>query len=193
MANQAERRAATRAKLIDAARDHFVRAGFEAAHTTQILADAGVSRGAMYHHFPSKKALFEAVFVAVSDAAIATARQSAPDGAAPLAALMATCLGWLRAADAPDVRAILLDQGPQVLGWSRARALEEKASLSLMVKGLERAQAAGEICVASLTLTARVVNAAMAELALARSHGDPAISVADQDAALRQLLDGLKP
>lgn len=193
MANQAERRASTRAKLIEAATWHFVQHGFEAAHTNEILAQAGVSRGAMYHHFPSKKALFEAVFVSVSEGAITTARLATPDDASPLAALTATCLGWLRAADDRIVRTIVLDQGPQVLGWARARALEEASSLSLMVKGLHRAQAAGEISVASVELTARLLNAVCAELALAASADQPPLSSEEQGAALTQIIDALRP
>ena len=69
MATQAERRAATRGRLLAVARELFARQGYEATATAQILSEAGVSRGAMYHHFPSKRDVFEAVFVDVSDEA----------------------------------------------------------------------------------------------------------------------------
>ena len=70
MATQAERREATRGRLIEAAHRLFVSAGYEETSTEAILAEAEVSRGALYHHFPTKQVLFEAVFENVSAAAI---------------------------------------------------------------------------------------------------------------------------
>ena len=95
MATQTERREATRDALVKAGRAHFARAGYEATHTNEILAAAGVSRGAMYHHFPSKQALFEAVFVAESKAAIAGASAAASHTGSPLENLLSACLAWL--------------------------------------------------------------------------------------------------
>ena len=192
MANQADRRAATRAKLIHAAIHHFAEHGFEDTHTSAILEDAGVSRGAMYHHFPSKQALFEAVFLHVSETAIAAANEAGAGKASPLQALLAGCHGWLKAAEDKVVASILLEQGPQVLGWARARELEEASSLGLVKRGLFRAQHAGEIDAASIELTARLLNAALAEIALARLHLNPPPSQADQTAMLKQVFRGIK-
>lgn len=192
MTNQAQRRAATRSKLIAAARKHFARSGYDAARTEDILADAGVSRGALYHHFPGKRDLFEAVFLAESEATIEAAARSAGSGGSPLEDLIEGCLAWMRAARRPEAAAILLDQGPQVLGWTRARQLEEQSSLGLMKRGLERAMHAGETAPASLDLTARLINAALAELALASAQADPPPTIAEQEATLRQLIEGLR-
>jgi len=192
MTTQAERRAATREKLITAAREHFARNGFEDTHTGDILKQAGVSRGAMYHHFPSKRDVFEAVFQAVSDETIARSLKKGGRTQSPLEDLISTCLAWLQAARRPDVASILLDQGPQVLGWVRARDLEAEASLSLMTRALERAVDAGEVEVASVDLTARLLNALMAETALAALHRQPPISAAKQEAVIRQFIEGLR-
>jgi len=174
MATQAERRETTRARLVDAAFRLFVRSGYEATSTQEILARAAVSRGALYHHFPTKQDLFEAVFEAVSAGAIERAgERSARARAAtdsPLEQLTAGCLAWLREAREPTVGAILLDQGPKVLGWLRAREIENRHSLAVMKAALEKAAAAGEIAPVSIDLTAGILNAALAEAALASLH-----------------------
>ena len=68
MARQAERSAATRARVLDAAERLFAEQGYEATSTDEILEASGISRGALYHHFATKQAVFEAVFERVSDA-----------------------------------------------------------------------------------------------------------------------------
>lgn len=191
MTTQAERRAATRGKLIAAAREHFVRDGYEGTHTDEILRQAGVSRGAMYHHFSSKQDLFEAVFVDISNETIERAARQVARSQSPLEDLISASLAWLRAARRPDVAAILLDQGPQVLGWKRARDLEAEKSLALMKRGLERAIEAGEVQVPSVEFAARLINAVMAEAALAALHREPAISAAKLEGTIRQLIEAL--
>ncbi len=193
MATQAERRAATRGRLLDEAEALFVRDGYEGTPTERVLERAGVSRGALYHHFDSKRELFEAVFVRVSERAIARAVASGRPGDSPREDLVRACLAWLREVRRPEVAAILIDQGPQVLGWKRARDLEAETSLGAMTAGLERASAAGEIRVPSLPLAARLLNAVLAEAALASLHGEPRTSQATREAAIRQLIEGLAP
>lgn len=192
MATNEERRAATRAKLIKAARENFARSGFDGTHTGDILDQAGMSRGALYHHFKSKRDLFEAVYISVSSEAIDHAAKSGVSGESPLENLISACLGWLRVVRRPEVASILLDQGPQVLGWKKARLLEAESSLGLMMASLEQAVEAGQLDVLSVELTARLINALLAEAALASLHSEPAISAAKQEAAVRQLIEGLQ-
>jgi len=188
MATQAERRAATRARLLDAAEALFVDRGYEGTSTEQILAAAGVSRGGLYHHFANKRELFEAVFRRVSDAALARAARGV-DASSPLEGLIAACLAWLREARRPEVAAILIDQGPAVLGWKRVRDLE--AHLGLMTRGLARAVAAGELSVPSLPLAARLLNAVLAEAALSALH--EGADTTETEASIRQWIGGLAP
>lgn len=192
MATQEERRKATRSKLITAARDCFFREGYEGTHTGDIIDQAGISRGAMYHHFPSKKDVFEAVFVTVSDEAIKLAAKQGSQGKSPLDDLLAACLTWLQAVRKPDVAVILLEQGPQVLGWKRARELEANSSLTLMKQSLKRAIDAGEASVPSIELTARLINAVLGEAALTALYREPRVSVAKQEASIRQFINALR-
>jgi len=192
MATQAERRAATRAKLISAARELFARDGYAETHTNDILEYTGLSRGALYHHFANKQELFEAVFVAITDEVIDYAVKHGKRTGSSLESLISACIAWLRAVRKPEAAAILLNQAPQVLGWKCARDLEANSSLLLMTKSLDHAIATGEVQVPSVELAARIINAMLAEAALAVLYGDPATSIAKQEAAIRQFLEGLR-
>ncbi len=191
MATQAERRHSTRARLIQAARDLFSDQGYESTPTEQIIAAAGVSRGAMYHHFGAKRDLFEAVFLNVSEETIARAIKNSEHGVSPLEDMIQGCFAWLREVRRPKIAAILLDQGPQVLGWERARDVEAETSLALMTMSLKRAEQTGDITVPSIDLTARIINAALAEVALAALHNAPRVSRETQEATIRQFVLGM--
>jgi AcrR family transcriptional regulator len=191
MATQRERRETTRSRLIESAFQHFAERGFEATHTEAILEAAGVSRGALYHHFESKQVLFAAVFEHVSSLTIDRALHRGVSGQTPLEALVLGCLAWLREARRPEVASILLDQGPQVLGWVRAREIENRYSLGVMKRSVQAAVDAGELHVASVELTAGVLNAALAELALATLHARGKTKAALVEQTARELVSGL--
>ena len=120
---------ATRGQLIAIATRMFAERGYEDTSIEAVLREAGVSRGSLYHHFPGKEALFEAVAedveTSVGEQTLAAARGS--DG--PVAALRAGSLAWIRLAGDPVVRRILLIDAPSVLGWERWRAMEEHHAL----------------------------------------------------------------
>ncbi len=168
MATQEERRTATRGAILAAARGLFATNGYDATSVGDILLAAGVSRGAMYHHFPSKEDVFAAVFMQTSADAIRRAAARIPASASARDALLAGCLGWLDAVDDPSIRQILLVDGPVALGWERARVLEEATSLGVMRSAIARAVKAGELDVASVDLAARLINAVLTEAALNR-------------------------
>jgi AcrR family transcriptional regulator len=191
MATQSERRAATRTSLISSSEKLFVNQGFEGTSTEEILAAAGVSRGAMYYHFPTKRDVFEAVFVATSDGAIRRSGRAAKKSDSPLEALINSCLAWLKEVRKPQIATILIDQAPQVLGWERARDLEAATSLGLMSAGLKAASEAGEIEVPSIEIAARFLNAVLAEAALVALHSGKRVSQKDLEASIRQLITGL--
>ncbi|MEM7358424.1 MAG: TetR/AcrR family transcriptional regulator [Pseudomonadota bacterium] len=192
MATQAERRAATRAKLISTSREHFARNGFDDTHTNDILDDIGLSRGALYHHFGSKQELFEAVFLAASVESVDYAISKGADGENALESLISSCMAWLRVVRQPEVASILIDQGPRVLGWKRARELEGKTSFKPMRQALERAVAEDWIQVQSVELAARFINAMLTEAAMAGLHSSSRTSIAKIETLLRQFIQGLR-
>ena len=192
MATNEQRREATRANIISAARECFTKDGYENTHTDNILERAGVSRGAMYHHFPSKRDVFEAVYSSLVEESIAHAVQVGADSDSPLQELITSCHAWLRFVRKAEVATILIEQGPQVLGWKRARDIEAKSSLAPMQTSIERACSAGELDVPSVAVTALLINALLAELALISVYRKPKVSVAAQEASIRQFIAGLK-
>jgi AcrR family transcriptional regulator len=192
MPTQPERREATRKAIVEAARDLFAERGFEQTSIADILELAGISRGALYHHFEAKGDVFAAVFVQTSSAAIRNAARQIPADAAPIDALLAGCLGWLDAVKDPAIHRILFVDGPNALGWERTRDLEEATSLGVMRAALLRAVEAEEIQVPSVDLAARLLNGLLAEAALTL-HGASAARRRDARSLVVAMVKGLQP
>lgn len=178
---QSQRRLETRARLIAAARTVFVRDGFESASTDAILSEASVSKGALYHHFESKLDLFAAVFEAVSREAIERPRPR--NRGTPESRFADACFQWLKAIESPDIRAILIDLGPRVLGFARAREIEDANSLDAMRAA---AYAIGAPRSKSTDVSIRLLNAGLGELALMRARDG-----APSDREARRLIGAL--
>ena len=132
-----ERSATTRAALIRHGRALFVAHGYAGTSTPQVAEAAGVSRGALYHQFEDKQALFRAVLeaesIAVADAIEADAAQ-AGEG---LAGLIAGAKAYMRAMRTPGRTRLLLVEGPSVLGVAEMKALDEATSGRTLREGLE--------------------------------------------------------
>lgn len=166
MATNEERRETTRAALLSAARRLFLARGYAETSTAQILAEAGVSKGALYHHFRAKEDLMRAIFAEESARAIDCARRAAGADPSPLARLRAASLAWMAEIREPEAARILMELGPQALGWRQAKAIEEANSLAALRAGLAEAERAGEIGPSATEITARLLNALLAEAAL---------------------------
>lgn len=191
---QAERSAATSGALVDAARRLWSARGYAAVGTPEIAAAAGVTRGAMYHQFADKAALFLAVAEAVE--ADVTARLGdyvAASGARdPLAALHAAADGWLAACEEPEVRQVLLLDGPVVLGWDGFRDVALRHGLGLTEAMLRAAIDAGQIPEQPTRPLAHVIIGALDEAAMyvATAEDRPA-ALDDVARVLHALLDGM--
>lgn len=132
---QAERLAATRAALLKAARTIFAEQGYESAATEEIVRRAKVTRGALYHHFEDKRALFDAV---ASDVAreIADRIDAATPMDDPLQALIVGTGAFLDACLDPAVRRIYLIDAPAVLGWHRWREIDAPHGVRSLREGV---------------------------------------------------------
>ncbi|MDJ0786418.1 MAG: helix-turn-helix domain-containing protein [Myxococcota bacterium] len=196
MATQAERREQTREQLLRAASRLFGRNGIPETTTQAVLEEAGLSRGALYHHFDSREELVAAVYERESAAAIerALSRASGPDGS--LESLLSACLAWLDEVAKPRVARILLEGGPSELGFLRCREIEARHSLGRMAASLDAAARAGEIELVEKSLVARMLNALLTEAALAIAEApsprEARRARADAESALRQLVSGLR-
>jgi AcrR family transcriptional regulator len=169
---QADRRAATRGALLAAARELFAERGFAGAGREEIVERAGVTRGALYHHFASKEALFQAVFEQVEDQLTAEVAAAAlAGGPDPMAQLRAGALAFLDAAGRPDVRRIVLLDAPSVLPVPVRRQLSERHGLGLVRESLRAVMAAGLIAEQPLEPLAHVLLAALHEAATLVADG----------------------
>ena len=184
----AERTARTRAELIAVARGLFVERGYGGTGTPEIAARAGVTRGALYHHFADKQALMAAV-VEAENAAVGAAIEAAPGASGQgLAALRAGAAAYLAAMAVPGRAVLLLVEGPAVLGPAAARESDARHARAQLREGLAAAMAAGEVAALPLDALAEVLGAAFDGAALALMQGRPAEEVA---AAVIALIDGL--
>ncbi|MBF6207447.1 helix-turn-helix transcriptional regulator [Streptomyces gardneri] len=196
-----ERRAAqaeaTRAAIVDAARRLFVAKGYHRTATEEVVVEAGVgTRGALYHHFADKRALFEAVFIDVEEELVAHAGAGAgarPAGSA-LNRLRQALIGFLDASLTPSVQQILLIDGPAVLGWEKWRELEGHYGLGAIRGMLENAVAEGHLAADQpIDALAHVLLAATDEAALFIANAPDPYAARDQGVqVLNTLLDGLR-
>jgi AcrR family transcriptional regulator len=187
-----ERGRATRERLIDAGRELFGERGYEATSIEAILEAAGVRRGALYHHFDTKAALYDAVLDRVVAEIAADAAAAARAVQDPVASLREGCATWLRAARDPRVQRIALIDPPSVVGWTRWRELDEMYILGGLKRNLELIAADGRLPPGDVTLLAHMVLAAVNEAALLVARADkPRKALAEGQAAVDTLLERL--
>jgi AcrR family transcriptional regulator len=180
---QAERTAATRAQLMGAARKLFADKGFADVSTQAIVAAAGVTRGALYHQFDDKAALFAAVYEEVERDLVADVAEgiAAAQPGDPLEAMRAGARLFLDRCAAPDVQQIVLIDAPAVLGWDGWRAVGVKYGLGVIEAMLAHAIAEGAIPEQPVRPTAHVLLGALDEAALYVSRA------ADRDQARKEM------
>lgn len=158
--------AATTAKLLELAREILKAQGYAGLALEDLAARAGVTRGAIYHHFGSKQGLFEAVLAAAHAETAGAVETAAMAHADPWDQLVAGCHAFITVASAPDVRRILLIDGPAVLGWQRWRELDAESSGQLLDEVLAELADAGMIERAITGAAAALLSGAMNEAAL---------------------------
>jgi AcrR family transcriptional regulator len=189
---KADRGETTRNHIIAVATALFTAHGYEGTSIETVLRETKLSRGALYHHFASKDALFVAVLEAV-EAEIAEATVKGSRGSAtPEAALRAGCGVFLELAQTAKVRQILLRDAPGVIGWQKWRELDARYGFGLLRAALERAAAAGNVRKELVEPFAHMLLAALIEVALmtARPDAKPA-AIRSARAALSELIDRL--
>jgi AcrR family transcriptional regulator len=144
--SQAERTQATRARLLEAARKLFAERGYAGVGTEEIVRSAGLTRGALYHHFAGKRELFEAVYEELERGLVEQLAQSAAAASEdPLEVLRAGTAAFLQACEDPAVQRIALLDAPSVLGWERWREIGMKYVFGLVQAALQEAVDRGEI------------------------------------------------
>ena len=175
---QRDRTAATTTKLIAAARNLFATHGYAATLLDDVVRDAGVTTGALYHHFPNKLELFAAVYeqeqqrLAELSIAAHRARQDDQDG------LEAGSRAFLEASRDPGVQRITLLDAPSVLGWERLRAIEDRYTIAILRVALAQAVATGLFDDRPIEPLVQMLNGALCEasLLIARSENQQEVT-----------------
>ena len=191
---QADRSATTRDALIAAARRLFAAQGFADVPTDAIVAAAGVTRGALYHQFADKTALFDAVMdVVEADIAGRLADEVAAAGISdPIEALRYAVRLWLEICVEPEIHRIALIDGPSVLGWAHWREVCQRHVFGLVQALLENGIELGRIRAQPVSPLAHVLMGASDEAALyvaeAPDHGQARAEMID---VLDQLIAGV--
>ena len=187
---QGERTAQTRAALIAVARRLFGAEGFAAVGAERVALEAGMTRGALYHHFTDKADLFAAVLDQVeAEIALRVADSVAGfDPADTAGMLLAGADAWLDASTEPDLQRIVLLDGPSVLGWDRWREICLRHTVGLIAALLQDGIDRGSLPPQPVQALTHVLVGAVDEAALYLAKaGDGAAARADMDLVLRRL------
>jgi AcrR family transcriptional regulator len=191
---QEERSAATRDALISAARRLWGLRGYAEVGTPEIAEVAGVTRGAMYHQFADKAALFRDVVEAVEkDVMARMATLVASSGATtPADAIRAAVDAWLEVSGDPEVRQLVLLDAPAVLGWAAFRDVAQRYSLGMTEQLLTEAIRAGQLVRQPVRPLAHVLIGALDEAAMAiATADDPKRARRETRQVLQRLVDGM--
>ncbi|WP_417579851.1 TetR/AcrR family transcriptional regulator [Pelagibacterium sp.] len=185
-----DRSEATRSALIDAGRMLFVESPYGEISTPEIASKAGVTRGALYHHFADKRELFAAVVNSEATAVAHDIVQSAPAGTSAMEALMAGGQAYLDAMAVPGRTRLLLLDGPAVLGHAEAKAIDMCHSAATLREGLANAIKAGAIRALALEPLTAMISAAFDAASLdIEAGGDRA----EWENCLQAMIKGLAP
>jgi AcrR family transcriptional regulator len=191
---QADRSAATREALVAAARRLFAAQGFAEVSTDAIAAEAGVTRGALYHQFADKIALFDAVLDTVEAEIAARLADEAAAAAVsdPVEGMRQAVRAWLEICVEPETRRIALIDGPSVLGWARWREVCQRHVFGLVQAVLTQGMDMGRIHPQPVRPLAHVLMGASDEAALyVAEAADRTQARAEMTEVLNKLIDGI--
>jgi AcrR family transcriptional regulator len=191
---QEERSAATRDALISAARRLWGQRGYAEVGTPEIVTAAGVTRGAMYHQFADKAALFsEVVEVVEQDVMTRMATIVASSGGtSPADAIRAAVDAWLEVSGDPEVRQLILLDAPSVLGWAGFRDVAQRYSLGMTEQLLGEAIKAGQLARQPVRSLAHVLIGALDEAAMViATADDPKRARRETAQVLHRLIDAM--
>lgn len=191
---QAERSESTRAEILKVARDLFASDGFNDTPLDLVAERAGVTKGALYHHFKNKRDLFQAVFESLEEElctrVIIAAGEAGPDA---IASMRAGVEEFMQTALDPAIRRIVLIEGPTVLGWEKWKEIDERYGFALVKGSLEAAMAAGALEERPVDPLARLFLAALSEAALQAARADDVeAALGEMTATVMTIIDGLR-
>jgi AcrR family transcriptional regulator len=184
--------AQTRAALVAAARRLFGRDGFAATSVDEIAREARLTTGALYHHFPNKTALFEAVFESVHADLLEASLQASIGAADEVELLTRGFDAFFDAVLEPDVQRIIILDAPAVLGLARFTELDEQYAFAAITAALQAATLSGRLRVEDPETLARLLLGSMTRGAMLIANSSTPRSTRDAVArTLRAVLEGM--
>jgi AcrR family transcriptional regulator len=187
-----EQAEATRARLLKIANHLFGTKGYEDTSIDEVLERAGVSKGALYHHFPSKEALFEAVFIEGERDCMKQVAAAAMIETDHVEQLRAGCQKWLDLVMDRQLRRIAVIDGPAVLGWQRWREIDEQFAFGLTKKSLQMAMEAGRIREQNVDMLAHMTLGMLGEAAMLIARAPDPQAARDQARdVINRMIDAL--
>lgn len=193
MAKQAERRAATTEAILKAGRRLFGERGFAATTIDDIAEAAQVAKGAVYHHFATKEAVFEAVFDLVSRDLVADIDRAVRAEKDVLAAMVAGTQHYFTACAKGPTCQIILRDGPAVLGWERWREIDAQHFGGKFPRALTAAMDTGLIARQPIEPLARLLLGAVTEAAVAcAGRSDVLKAGSEYSRAFKSLIEALR-
>jgi AcrR family transcriptional regulator len=191
--SRAQQAADTRAQLIQAGRALFAERGYAGVGTEEIVARAGVTRGALYHHFEDKKDLFRAVHEQLERDLATSIGEQIAGVEDPWEALVRGVRGFLNASTDPALMRIALVDAPVVLGWQEWREIDARHSLGLVSLGLQNAMDRGLLRRQQVRPLAHLLLGSITEAAMMIAHApDHEAARREVEGPLLALLEGLK-
>ncbi|WP_216894485.1 TetR/AcrR family transcriptional regulator [Nocardia alni] len=193
--SQEDRSRATRTALEQVGRRLFAERGYAGVSAEEIVAEAGVTRGALHHHYGDKRGLFVAVveqLEADNTAEITQAVAALPDPTDILAAMAAGLRTFLDISARPETVRIVMADAPAVLGWEGWREMEGRHGLGLITTVFESAAAAGVTVEAPVRVLSHLILSAVTEAGMLVAHAeDPDAMRAEAEQCLLLMVGGL--
>ncbi|TQM26458.1 TetR/AcrR family transcriptional regulator [Nocardia bhagyanarayanae] len=182
----------TRRTLLETAARLFAEREYADLSAEELVRAAGLTRGALYHHFDGKKGLFEAVVDELEARAAQRIRAAIDSAKDPFERVDRSLEAFLDVCAEPDYRHIVLLQGPIALGWRRWREVDQRHLSSLVLEGARNLLDAGLIQPHPPELLASAIYGALTEMSLTIAESDDTEKGRAEAAALaRALLSGL--
>ena len=189
MTRRAAQGRATREQLIEVATRLFAERGYEDTSIEAVLSAAGVSRGALYHHFAGKDALFEAVVESLDERISADMTAAITSVRDPVEVLHAGALAWIDLAGDPVIQRVILIDAPSVLGWERWRNMDDQRAFITTRALLQAVSDTGRLAPGLVEGFAHMILGALDEMALVIARAeDPEAAMAEGRAAVEELL-----
>jgi AcrR family transcriptional regulator len=191
--SRAEQAAGTRSELMRTARELFAERGYAGVGTEEIVGRAGVTRGALYHHFEDKKDLFRAVHEELERDLVASIGEQIAGIDDPWDLLVTGVRGFLDACTEPALMRIALIDAPVVLGWEEWRDIDARYGLGLVSFGLQNAMDRGLFRRQAVRPLAHLLAGSMTEAAMMIAHApDHEAARREVEGPLLAILEGLR-